>query len=183
MSVALALIDDYPVLNDWTLKIDYGKVNPILDLYNVCKEKGLIGQLERLKSMALATILEDNKMCLFRTSKWRPDDIECVIRMADPLTGNFNLIMRDENNAAWFKPTTLSDFKGNIPADIIRQIPPSLVKDAEVFEMTRAKDPYIAVCIERDRKEIVRDYSRFSPWATKLQDKIKLHYLGVWQWD
>lgn len=184
MNELTLFVDEFPLLSNWKVNVDEEKINPIKSLYNECKEKGLIGQLPRLRNRILATILEDNKMCFLRTHKrsWGGRDETYNIQIVSPTDGVYHEIMRNKDHTLLFEKSPLSSFTGNIPPEVIRMIPPTLVKDAEVYYA--ARDPIITICIEKEPTVFCRDpdvnviFSR-KKWYLKND----LHHIGMWRWE
>ncbi len=140
------------------------------DLYEICKGKGLKGQLKRLKSFYF---IEKKRLSLALLAKALARKNMMLLEIGrtaqrGPFPIDFSLARINEfgnRKTSWdtWRRKSLKNFKGNIPDKIIKDMPPEIVGRAEVFYKI-STDPIIAVKIKQ--KSLFRRY-----------------YVGIYQWD
>ena len=171
-------------------EIEYPKVLlEIKEDLDACIIKGLTGQITTLKQKfertALACLAETKKMGVIESYQGY---ISVWLEWCHP--DGRKTKYPDEKS--YFRAHDLSAFEGNIPSEIIRSIPPTIVNKAQVFEIDeRSGDPIIALPIKQICEEKPGNKLSDAMWGRKARiEREKYWYrhehwlwLAVYQWD
>lgn len=149
MSFPLVKLDD---LFDDAISNPIGIFVEIKRQWEIAIKSRLDGQIERIRRWAISAKLSENN-CKLLITKWC-DFGKYNLDYISPINGD----SKDVNPTIWsWNREKLSKFKGNIPNEILEQLPENAGKKAYVF--TGQVDPIIAIKVNRNE------------------------YIAIWQWD
>lgn len=132
------------------------KSRELRNLIHICEEKGLTGQIGRLKRQALACELKDQNMTLITlrhlfekgANIW-----EASLYYTAPETGEIHpLFIKDLQGRQTndFSIHKVMEYDGYMPPPVIERIPEQFVDRSFVFKAVYVTDPIIAIPINED---------------------------------